>query len=1155
MNWAERDSNSKDASRFAGKVVSPGESVVSRFEEDALGVASSQPVWSTLRTADQGQGWRTDSTFGSGGTTNMARLFISYARSDGAQLAERLEVDLRASDHEPWRDRSEIQSGQDWARTIEDAIDRCEAMIAVLTSGSYRSEICRGEQQRALRKQKRLFPLLAQKDADRPIFLEARHYLDFSDVGRYKFSYEDLLKQIQNAAGVSWNDLPARFQDLLSGEIPVRSAGVLLQRQEAQWSDVCAIAAAQRARFLEALSPRQGSAGIFEPDLYIARTEAERELEAFLGSNARALLLIGSSGVGKTNLLCKWSDAQSAAGHVALIYSCDRFATADVERELLRDLGLEEPGALPQALAHLDALAGERARRLIFVFDGINDFRGSGAGNDQQQLLTSIDAFVARLPGDNLRVVLSCSTASWRRLERLGARLTWGRYHRTRSEEPFVLLKSFDNDEAGAAFEAYRKFFGLTLTASDLPYTLRVRLRDPLVLRLLAETHRSGRVSTPTLDTQVFARYYEDRVRRREDQYFVDTLVEEMWTQASATLPIQSLAGHPVLGQAVRSDDAGSSYNRLLDEGVLLEVSGDLYQDDLVRFTYPLVGAYVLARRRSREKALLRETLGKLVEQADKFPLAWDAAVILLAMQSSLDAYVEFAGASDPDRRELACASLVRLHDSDREQASRILQGLLDSDSPAQQRTALRASFTIGPGARDLILRAAVSKSKAVQQAVKDTLFLIWSGGSGEGNASTIYVLWRHAQDFTHELMRDLVARISYGKPLELFRISPFVLSWCITLYINHCERPDVARQVTDLFYDLFVGQLHLDKLQRVPRLIVRVFASAGTGPVIEETSMEDPAIFFARPASERSVLASAAQLVDPAADFLASEDLILRMLGSDVNAQRLTATLVLAIHSYADFARSEPLHRRLFEKLGAEGRLWQLTGFSVLLPATPAEWIPLLEDMTRRIYAEHADVASGRTGLPKGLDILLVPLGLAYGKRGVTMPLIAELLAAELATGDHERIARLVARLGPVGFYNPKGVLGVLQPHLNALAALDGTRDALLTALATTRTVHLDVVDECIVDAGLDESFHRQLVACTDTDLISRFMFTIGLYNNAVHQCLFYPRMRRGLTIFPLERLAQAASAPEVITDFVMEGLRMAREVDFRLLEWTRPD
>ncbi len=282
---------------------------------------------------------------------------------------------------------------------------------------------------------------------------------------------------------------------------------------------------------------------------------------------------------------------------------------------------MEDPGDLTQVLGNLEELARKANRLLIVVFDGINDFRGSGERHGPQQLLTSIDSLVARLPGANLRIVLSCSTATWSRLERLGpVQLTWSRYYRTRSEEVTVVLKSFNDDEARAAFESYRQLFKLTFTRSDLPFALRVRLREPLLLRLLAETYQAvpGRGAAPTFDTLVFTRYYNERVRRRDDRRLIDALVEQMSAQETAALPIESLTKHPLLGPEVLSEEADSSYNRLLDLGVLLEMPGDLFQDNVVKFTYPMVGAYALARRLSREERPLNRTVSS--NRPDVFP-------------------------------------------------------------------------------------------------------------------------------------------------------------------------------------------------------------------------------------------------------------------------------------------------------------------------------------------------------------------------------------------------------------------------------------------------------------------------------------------------------------------------------------------------------
>jgi len=1094
----------------------------------------------------------------------VARLFISYARVDGKELAEQLEVDLAAREHEPWRDRSEIQGGTEWSREIEKAIDRCEAMVAVLTLGSFKSSICRNEQSRALRQSKRILPLRAQKDADRPIYLEAAHYLDFTDPGNYASSFEELLGCIRDAGGVALDDLALRVRERVPADVPVRSMAAALRTRRASWEQVCAMAAAQRAKFLEALAPRRGTTGIFEPDLYVRRAAEEGELDEFIRSEARALLLIGNMGVGKTNLLCHWSGQRAADGHATLMYSCDRLATADVEGELVKDLGLEDPAALADALAYLDELAGKAGRRAVIVFDAINDFRGRD-GDGLKQLLAGIDSLVSRLSGRNVCVVLTCSTTAWNRLERQGpSTLTWARYHRTRGGDEMLVLGCFDDDEALAAFESYRKHFGLPFALSDLPRALAARLHEPLLLRLLAETHRAepGRADAALPDTLIFRRYYEERVRRRDDQLFIETLVEEMLSRNDAALPIRSLADHPQLGPAVLTEEADSSYNRLLDQGVLVEVPGDLFNDDLLKFTYPLVGAYALARRLSRQQEPLQATLRSLMARADKFPLAWDAAVTLLVMQGELDAYAEFAGAPDAGMRELASESVVRLHGVDRERAARILDGLLNSDSPQRQRTALRAAFNIGPAARDVLLHGAMSASRSLRRAVRDTLYLIWTGASGlprERRASMLYFVWRHAPGFTHRLMQDLVARVSLGRPLEAARIVPFVLDWCITMYVNHCEREEVAVQTADLFYDLAVNGLHLDQLnlgRHIEHIVANAVAAVFSRPLLDwmlQSTPEEAATFFRIPAQERALLAKITPMLDPKADLLSAEDLISRMLRSGVDVYSGAAALAVAIHAYDDFSRCEPMLRRMFDALDAQGRVWLLMAFAVLLPTTPPVWVASLEDMTRRLLEEQSHMADAGTGLPKVSELLLVPLGLAYGKQFKGMPMFDALLANAASTEQRERSARLVAMLGPVGFYYPVALLDTLRPHVATMIAQAALRDALVKVLATMRTLHFELVDTFMDQAQLDESFRREVAAMTDVALINRFMSTLGLFNNAVHQCLFYPRMRQGLSIFPLETLAKADGAREFIVAYAEQAIRMARAAGFRLLEWRK--
>src|SRR5271165_3043935 len=121
-----------------------------------------------------------------------SRVFISYARRDGAELASRLQADLSAQGFDAWLDKQRIAGGAVWTEEIEREIDSREVTVALLTPGSYESEICRAEQHRCLRKGRRLIPVLAVAGANRPRHLEERLFRDFRDSVRYDERLQEL---------------------------------------------------------------------------------------------------------------------------------------------------------------------------------------------------------------------------------------------------------------------------------------------------------------------------------------------------------------------------------------------------------------------------------------------------------------------------------------------------------------------------------------------------------------------------------------------------------------------------------------------------------------------------------------------------------------------------------------------------------------------------------------------------------------------------------------------------------------------------------------------------------------------------------------------------------------------------------------------------
>jgi WD40 repeat protein len=135
-----------------------------------------------------------------------SRIFISYARKDGASLAQRLQSDLSTAGFDAWLDTQRIASGAVWSTEIEREIDTRKVTIALLSPGSYASEICRAEQLRALDQGNRVIPVLATKGADRPLYLYARQYRDFTDDADYAVRLAELQTDIRGGATATLPD-------------------------------------------------------------------------------------------------------------------------------------------------------------------------------------------------------------------------------------------------------------------------------------------------------------------------------------------------------------------------------------------------------------------------------------------------------------------------------------------------------------------------------------------------------------------------------------------------------------------------------------------------------------------------------------------------------------------------------------------------------------------------------------------------------------------------------------------------------------------------------------------------------------------------------------------------------------------------------------
>jgi len=922
------------------------------------------------------------------------------------------------------------------------------------------------------------------------------------------------------------------------------------------WDDVLKRSQERSHRFLREIRGTPERPGTFIPELYVHREEAESALNAFLSSDTPALILVGDSGIGKTNLLCWWTSILLGEGHAVFLYNCGTFNTPDVEHEMVQDLSLQSSDELSLALSRISRQAASHRREFVLIFDATNEFRGdSDAG--PEALVKHINALVGRLPNQNVRVVLSCRTSTWKRLESLDTiRLFSSRYFRPTGNDLLLHLQSFSPQILERAYKHYQTFFHLRTNLSKLSATLRERLRTPLILRLLAETYQDrDEPVTETLTLALFQRFYESRVRRRKDQVFIDELAEEMLRQRRSTFTIHDLAHNEWLRPDILSNSPDSSYYHLLDGGVLTELSSDPFLGDVVKFTYDRLGGYILARFLLRRSAMnvspiseLIRDVQELIHDVQRFPLAWDTARTLLVLRKDAALFASLSQSTNIELRELVVESLMELYTDEPVAAIEIIKQLLQMNSQEVRQTGLKAAYYINPRAQGIFLWAATKGTSELRQSTRDILYLIW----------------RTDPDFTYGLLHELTARLRLSAPRDLRNAIEFINDLLVTIYINHCEQEYVIQQTSDIMYELAKNKLHLDWLnirllgQGIEQFIFQRVASSFSKPILDTlllTELTPMKRFFALSLEDRACLKRIALFLDPQTDLAIVKDELVMLLNSDIAFFNNVAACALAIHAYHDFATTEALLRNLFEELGSHSRLWLLLSFAVLLPTAPPAWIKLVEEFTHRIIEEHPAIFyRDEPSILKWCDIALLPLGLAYGKRGLSMPYFEALIRDGLNRGNQRLVERCIEGMGIVGFYYPDAVFQTLRTAIPNLSTA-GLETALVHSLSIMRVLYFDDVDIFLRQIGADETLQRRVSAATNVDLVSRYIYWIGFYNHCVHSSLFYPKMRRWFSIGALDILAEARTPEEFIARYTTKTINLAYEADFQLRRWTLPD
>ena len=121
----------------------------------------------------------------------VEKIFVSYARADGADFALRLSRDLKEKGYDVWIDQEDIRAGAEWDLEIEKALKTSDCVLFIETEKSITSPNVLDEVYYALEQRKKVIPLILV-DGKTPFRLQRLQHINFSK------SYESGLAHLIN---------------------------------------------------------------------------------------------------------------------------------------------------------------------------------------------------------------------------------------------------------------------------------------------------------------------------------------------------------------------------------------------------------------------------------------------------------------------------------------------------------------------------------------------------------------------------------------------------------------------------------------------------------------------------------------------------------------------------------------------------------------------------------------------------------------------------------------------------------------------------------------------------------------------------------------------------------------------------------------------
>jgi len=386
---------------------------------------------------------------------------------------------------------------------------------------------------------------------------------------------------------------------------------------------------------------------VFQPHIYIKRQDVESHFEKFLESSKNAILLIGPSGIGKTNMLCNrlhsWlSEGKENETYVLLPAAAlpSDIVNQPLSRIVTDHLGYKDD--LGKLLTKMHENGNKSKQNFFFYLfvDAVDRY------SHPEKLMQAVLKLIETHKDFPLfKIVITCSENAYEAMqEGKDIILSPNQFYTVHLQQQ----SESDGKENDEVMQTEVKF-GF-LTDNEIEHFYKVcqsqpglaprnsyedlrdssalnSLRNPLLFKLALQVYDGKEIPDKSIAGEVLLDYSKRKIFNSPSRSnFINHLVDFMIDEKTRLAPFEKIVTNSQLRDSLLNEKKSSPYRQLLDEQILVELQKpyignlDLVPERVIEFAYDKLLEYLVLTRMAKRFDLTEETIKRMSKDALQFP-------------------------------------------------------------------------------------------------------------------------------------------------------------------------------------------------------------------------------------------------------------------------------------------------------------------------------------------------------------------------------------------------------------------------------------------------------------------------------------------------------------------------------------------------------